>query len=206
MQAFYDLDVVDRLALEFFCVFYKSIDSIGILVCIALCKQFAKLDRPKSSCPNLIKAAAAQFGLFQFAKLIIPERQFSDRTCLRPYSDDFKTFLSHIQKEYDIDHSVDEWSLIKVLQNGFGMHHGKLPKYIQQEILDQFNKGTFDVLFCTSTIVEGVNTDAQNMIILNASKGSKKLTPFDIKNIKGRAGRYYINHFNTEEAKKIAHR
>ena len=29
------------------------------------------------------------------------------------------------------------------------------------------------------------------MIILNASKGSKKLTPFDIKNIKGRAGRYY---------------
>lgn len=107
------------------------------------------------------------------------------------YPDDFKTFLSHIQKEYDIDHSVDEWSLIKVLQNGFGMHHGKLPKYIQQEILDQFNKGTFDVLFCTSTIVEGVNTDAQNMIILNASKGSKKLTPFDIKNIKGRAGRYY---------------
>lgn len=108
------------------------------------------------------------------------------------YPDDFKTFLSHIQKEYDIDHSVDEWSLIKVLQNGFGMHHGKLPKYIQQEILDQFNKGTFDVLFCTSTIVEGVNTDAQNMIILNASKGSKKLTPFDIKNIKGRAGRYYV--------------
>lgn len=29
------------------------------------------------------------------------------------------------------------------------------------------------------------------MIILNASKGGEKLTPFDIKNIKGRAGRYY---------------
>ena len=81
--------------------------------------------------------------------------------------------------------------MIKVLKNGFGIHHGKLPKYIQQEILEQFNKGTFDVLFCTSTIVEGVNTDAQNMIILNASKGRNKLTPFDIKNIKGRAGRYY---------------
>lgn len=78
-----------------------------------------------------------------------------------------------------------------MLKNGFGMHHGKLPKYIQQEILEQFNAGTFDILFCTSTIVEGVNTDAQNMIILNSSKGNKKLTPFDIKNIKGRAGRYY---------------
>ena len=78
-----------------------------------------------------------------------------------------------------------------MLRKGFGMHHGKLPKYIQQEILDQFDKGAFDILFCTSTIVEGVNTDAQNMIILNSSKGSEKLTPFDIKNIKGRAGRYY---------------
>lgn len=112
-------------------------------------------------------------------------------TVFESYPDSFKAFIAHIQKEYDIDHSSDEWSLIRVLKNGFGMHHGKLPKYIQQEILEQFNAGTFDILFCTSTIVEGVNTDAQNMIILNSSKGNKKLTPFDIKNIKGRAGRYY---------------
>ncbi len=107
------------------------------------------------------------------------------------YPPDFEEFIEHIKHEYNIDGSVEEWSLIKVLKKGFGMHHGKLPKYIQQEILDQFNKGTYDILFCTSTIVEGVNTNAQNMIILNASKGREKLTPFDIKNIKGRAGRYY---------------
>ncbi len=107
------------------------------------------------------------------------------------YPKEFLEFIDHIKKEYDVNHSVEEWSLIKVLNKGFGMHHGKLPKYIQQEILEQFNAGTFSVLFCTSTIVEGVNTDAQNMIIMNASKGSEKLTPFDIKNIKGRAGRYY---------------
>lgn len=92
-----------------------------------------------------------------------------------------RILFPHIMTEYDIDNSVNEWSLIKVLKNGFGMHHGKLPKYIQQEILEQFNAGTFNVLFCTSTIVEGVNTDAQNMIILNASKGRRKSTPFDIK-------------------------
>lgn len=107
------------------------------------------------------------------------------------FPEEFRKFIDHIRKEYDIDHSVDEWSLVQVLKNGFGMHHGKLPKYIQREILDQFNKGTFSTLFCTSTIVEGVNTDAKNMIILNASKGRKKLSPFDIKNIKGRAGRYH---------------
>jgi len=107
------------------------------------------------------------------------------------YPEDFKAFIEHIRKEYDVDHSVDEWSLIQVLKNGFGMHHGKLPKYIQREILEQFNQGIFSTLFCTSTIVEGVNTDAKNMIILNPSKGRKKLSPFDIKNIKGRAGRYH---------------
>ena len=114
-----------------------------------------------------------------------------DKEIYDSFPDSFKMFIRHIQKEYDIDHSADEWSFIQVLKKGFGIHHGKLPKYIQQEILDQFNQGTFDILFCTSTIVEGVNTDAQNMIILNASKGGHKLTPFDIKNIKGRAGRYY---------------
>lgn len=107
------------------------------------------------------------------------------------FPEDFKRFIAHIRKEYDVNQSVDEWSLVQVLKNGFGMHHGKLPKYIQREILEQFNKKTFSALFCTSTIIEGVNTDAQNMIILNSSKGRKKLSQFDIKNIKGRAGRYY---------------
>ena len=62
MQAFYDLDVVDRRVLK--CRFVLHIRPIPILEGIAICKQFAKLDRPKTSYPNLIKAAAAQFGLF----------------------------------------------------------------------------------------------------------------------------------------------
>ena len=120
-------------------------------------------------------------------------KAIGDTTCYDNYPDEFKSFIDHIEKEYDVDNSVDDWSLIQVLKKGFGMHHGKLPKYIQREILEQFNKHVFKILFCTSTIVEGVNTDAQNMIILNSSKGKKKLSPFDIKNIKGRAGRYYHN-------------
>ena len=83
MQAFYDLDVVDRRAPK--CRFVLHIRPIPILEGIAICKQFAKFNRLVVRCPNLIKAAAAQFSLFQFVKLIIPECQFSDRTCLRPY-------------------------------------------------------------------------------------------------------------------------
>ncbi len=105
----------------------------------------------------------------------------------------FNSFLEHIKRTYDINGSAKEWSLIKILEKGFAVHHGKLPKYMQTEILEQFNYGDFDILFCTTTIVEGVNTKAKNMVILNSTKGRETLTPFDIKNIKGRAGRYYHN-------------
>ena len=109
------------------------------------------------------------------------------------HSLDFIEFLTHVKKTYDIDNSISQWSFVSVLEKGFAMHHGKLPKYIQKEVLDMFNDGLFDLLFCTSTIVEGVNTNAKNVVIINHTKGQAVLTPFDLKNIIGRAGRYYHN-------------
>lgn len=105
----------------------------------------------------------------------------------------FSVFIEHLKRNYNIDDSVKEWSFVNVLEMGFGMHHGKMPKYIQKEVLDLFNDGIFSLLFCTSTIVEGVNTNAKNMVVLNHKKGGSNLTVFDFKNIIGRAGRYYHN-------------
>lgn len=105
----------------------------------------------------------------------------------------FSMFIQHLKRNYNIDDSIKEWSFVNVLDMGFGMHHGKMPKYIQKEILDLFNDGIFNLLFCTSTIVEGVNTNAKNMVVLNHKKGRSDLTVFDFKNIIGRAGRYYHN-------------
>lgn len=105
----------------------------------------------------------------------------------------FSVFVDHLKRNYNIDDSVKEWSFVNVLEKGFGLHHGKMPKYIQKEVLDLFNDGIFSLLFCTSTIVEGVNTNAKNMVVLNHKKGGSDLTVFDFKNIIGRAGRYYHN-------------
>ena len=58
----------------------------------------------------------------------------------------FKSFLNHIKRAYDINGSVKEWSLVSILEKGFAVHHGKLPKYIQTEILEQFNHGGCDVV------------------------------------------------------------
>lgn len=105
----------------------------------------------------------------------------------------FSKFLKHLKRAYDFDGSIEHWGLYNILQKNIAIHHGRLPRYIQSEILRQFNHGSIDILFCTSTIVEGVNTEAQNMVLINSSKGTEQLTQFDIKNICGRAGRYYHN-------------
>lgn len=112
-----------------------------------------------------------------------------------------RKFIQHLKQKYGMsienvtDNSAEQWSLVKALENGYGIHHGKFPKYIQNEILKMFNRNDFDYLFCTSTIIEGVNTNAKNVIIINSSVGTNPMSAFALKNIKGRAGRYY-HHFS----------
>jgi len=114
----------------------------------------------------------------------------------------YRNFIQHLQRRYGIRHTYrgkqiltsDYWGLIAALSAGFGIHHGKFPKYIQREILKIFNAGDIDYLFCTSTIIEGVNTNAKNVVIINNAVGGRIMTAFSLKNIRGRAGRYY-HHF-----------
>ncbi len=87
-----------------------------------------------------------------------------------------------------------QWIVTKALKRGVGVHHGLVPKYIQQEIINLFNEGVLKVLICTTTITEGVNTTAKNMIVLSGKKGTKDLKKFDAQNIEGRAGRF-MKHY-----------
>jgi len=103
--------------------------------------------------------------------------------------DDYSNFISHISKNFN-----KEWTLINALKNGIGIHHGLIPKYIQKEIVSLFNKGSIRVLLSTTTITEGVNTSAKNLIVLHDKKGSKPLKKFDAKNIAGRAGRFLYHY------------
>lgn len=97
----------------------------------------------------------------------------------------FNDFLIHLEKTFG-----DDWVVLKALQARIGIHHSLIPKYIQKEIINLFNNGTLLCLFSTTTITEGVNTTAKNMIITSNKKGIKHLKQFDAKNIAGRAGRF----------------
>jgi hypothetical protein len=87
-----------------------------------------------------------------------------------------------------------EWVLAKLLDHGFAVHHGSLPRSVAYHILRKFNEGSIKFLFCTSTIIEGVNTVAKNIIIYDNKIANKKFDHFTFNNIKGRAGRMF-QHF-----------
>lgn len=97
----------------------------------------------------------------------------------------YKFFVEHVSKEYG-----EDWVVTSSMKKGVGVHHGLIPKYIQKEIIYFFNTGVIKALTSTTTITEGVNTSAKNLIVTNNKKGSKPLKRFDAKNIAGRAGRF----------------
>lgn len=82
-----------------------------------------------------------------------------------------------------------KWSLIKSLKHASAFHHGALPRHLGSSIVDAFNDGSIRWLFCTSTLIEGVNTSAKNVILYDKEKGTKQIDFFDYKNIAGRSGR-----------------
>lgn len=115
-------------------------------------------------------------------------------------NNDLRQFIDHIKRNYNFkvgvsNYSVNNWDFLDALQNQVGVHNGKLPKYFQREIIRLFNDGAMSTLFCTSTIVEGVNTNAKTVVVYNNPSGkTDEGKRFLLLNINGRAGRY-LHHF-----------
>lgn len=84
--------------------------------------------------------------------------------------------------------SVD-WSLAHCLSNEIGVHDGSMPKHITAATIKYFNERRLKYLFCTNTIIEGVNTSAKNVIYYDDKIGTREVDYFDYSNICGRAGR-----------------
>lgn len=82
-----------------------------------------------------------------------------------------------------------DYQLIACLKKGVAYHHGNLPDIVRKEIEDCFLEGKIQNLFCTSTLLQGVNLPANNLFIPMAKKESIDLTPFEFGNLMGRAGR-----------------
>lgn len=87
-----------------------------------------------------------------------------------------------------------QWILSDCLEYGVGIHHGKIPRAIAQKCIKLFNEGKIRYLICTSTLIEGVNTKAKNVIVYDNKIAKNKFDYFTFNNICGRSGRMF-SHF-----------
>jgi len=111
---------------------------------------------------------------------------------------------SGIIPKKDIENNISEWlketynenwSFTDAVEHGIACHHGKLPRAISSLIVELFNKSVINILVCTSTLIEGVNTNAKNIIIYDDCITKRiKLDSFTFNNIAGRSGRM-LKHF-----------
>ncbi|NOH44472.1 DEAD/DEAH box helicase [Vibrio cyclitrophicus] len=93
------------------------------------------------------------------------------------------------------DNFHSRWSLIEGVKRGVAYHHAQLPRAVGALIVDLFNESKINILICTSTLIEGVNTNAKNIIIYDDCITRRtKLDMFTFNNISGRSGRMF-EHF-----------
>jgi hypothetical protein len=117
------------------------------------------------------------------------------REILNKVQNDWETNNNHQDAIHWIKKNIHpEWTLNKALPFGVAFHHGSMPRHLGKYIVEEFNKGTIKYLFCTSTLIEGINTTAKNVVIFDNKKGTNNITFFDYRNIRGRAGRM-TKHF-----------
>lgn len=82
------------------------------------------------------------------------------------------------------------YALCQCLIHGVGFHYSSMPASLRTAIEHAFERGELNFMVCTSTLLQGVNTPAQNIFMFAPEKGSgRPISPVDFWNLSGRAGR-----------------
>lgn len=87
------------------------------------------------------------------------------------------------------------WGLNSLTKRGVGIHNGSLHRSLSQIQIKLFEEPEgLKSIISTSSIIEGVNTSAENIIIWKNKNGTRNLNDFTYNNIIGRGGRMF-KHF-----------
>lgn len=94
-------------------------------------------------------------------------------------------FSTYVHKDY---------YLIDAIKNRIGYHYGKMPQFVRYQIKNLFENKEIDLLCCTSTLLEGVNLPAKNMVLYKPRAGIE-MDRLSILNLAGRAGRLLKDYY-----------
>lgn len=102
-------------------------------------------------------------------------------------SDILTEFSSYLGIQYGEDYTLSD-----LVSRGIGIHNGKLHRPIGQLQIKLFSESNgLNVIISSSSIIEGVNTSAENVILWSNKIAKQILTSYSYNNIIGRAGRMF---------------
>lgn len=91
--------------------------------------------------------------------------------------------------EWLADNFHPSWRIVEALRDGVGTHTGPMPRSLQRIMIRLFADADISTLVCTTTLIEGVNTSAKNVIIYDKKIDRTPIDYFTFSNVRGRAGR-----------------
>lgn len=119
------------------------------------------------------------------AKVVSFARKYADT--LQPLKDkDLIALAAEIREQVH-----EDYFLADTVEKGVAYHVGYLPTSIRLRIEELFRKrdGGIHTIFCTSTLLEGVNLPADNLFITDHKNGSYPMSAVEFRNLIGRVGR-----------------
>lgn len=87
-----------------------------------------------------------------------------------------------------------DYYLAELISKGVAYHVSYVPSDIRKYIEILYKKKTISTIFCTSTLLEGVNLPADNLFVTIKNRASLLKNELDFKNLIGRVGR--IKYYN----------
>jgi len=102
--------------------------------------------------------------------------------------------LNHF-REWLSQNYQPHWQLTNLISRSTGIHNGQMHRSLSQIQIRLFEEENgLNKIISTSSIIEGVNTSAENVILWRNRNGRSRLNDFTYKNIIGRSGRMF-RHF-----------
>lgn len=176
-------------------------------------KDYYSLDNKENKGQHLIEKGSIKIVGDKFKNLLrlVSEESIDGKYLIYRYQKQYveKTAIKflytwpvkpHNEKlvEYLSQTISSDWDLISCIKRGVAFHHGAMPRHIQDLIVDEFNdigSEGINYLFCTTSLTEGINSAAKNVVLYDKKIGNGELLKtLDRKNIEGRAGRF-MQHF-----------
>ncbi len=183
-------------------IFIVKTDEQGFDMCCVSKELGKEIHMPRMEGSGVAPPAAS------YQKKVWAVNTFADKSPTIVYCDDaskcLKTAeaLAETRDEQTLTEEISEvvrflsrnihkdYYLNEFLGKRIAFHYGNMPSMVRVAVESLFRRKMIDVICCTTTLLEGINLPAKNMILHRPKVGGTAMKEISFLNLTGRAGRF----------------